>query len=358
MGGANFNQTTALDHRKQCRKCWLTTSSLVNIWPTTAQAVTSLPCVVKLTDALCFRCAGRRQQLPEPVGVHQWHHRADGTGVKGTQLSGLPALLRGAALVWRAEATPHGIRLTCRCFGPVHVPVHSLWARRRRKEGKRLVSTSTWCYLSSVTDVSSEGTRSIYILATRHRRVKNTCRCLDFKCFNFKFLLQLLFGGWVSLGSEKTATKLQLFSVETEPEWRHWVHDEFLWVEGRGVIACKGLLLVSYWFNVIVFMHKHKWECVMKHRTHSVRVNGRLFVPYPASDAGLLISDRLRFVFKCACLPLADFEQFAMDHCLPCQQDIGFKLWFPVPTNNKYEKWKYDLECMKIASLIGSLCYY
>lgn len=59
--------------------------------------------------ALCCRCTGRRQQIPEPVGVHQWHHRSDGTGVKGIKLSGIPALLRGAALVPLAESPRHRI---------------------------------------------------------------------------------------------------------------------------------------------------------------------------------------------------------------------------------------------------------
>lgn len=205
-----------------------------------------VPSVVKWMDVLCFRCAGRQQQHPEPVGVRQWHHRSDGTRVKGTQLSGLPALLRGAPLVWRAEATPHSIRLTRRCFG--HVPC--TLSGHAEGEKKRKASQYPQLVLLERIDRRVRHTLALHI-AARHWCV---IRLFYSAFINFKFLLLLLFFLflWVSVGSEKTATKLQSLSVETKPEWRAWVHEEFLWVEGRGVIACKAMLLVSYWFNVIV----------------------------------------------------------------------------------------------------------
>lgn len=46
-------------------------SAMFSVSSQTAQSTTFLPCVVKLTARVCFRCEGRRQQLPEPVGVHQ-----------------------------------------------------------------------------------------------------------------------------------------------------------------------------------------------------------------------------------------------------------------------------------------------
>ena len=55
-------------------------------------------------DTLCvFRCKRGKQQLPGPVGVCQRYHRSDSTRVKGTQLSGIPALLRGNAVMWPAK---------------------------------------------------------------------------------------------------------------------------------------------------------------------------------------------------------------------------------------------------------------
>ena len=47
---------------------------------------------------MCFRCEGCQRQLPGTVGVHQRYHCSDGTRVKGTQLSGIPALLRENAV--------------------------------------------------------------------------------------------------------------------------------------------------------------------------------------------------------------------------------------------------------------------
>lgn len=48
-----------------------------------------------------FRCKGGRRQLPGPVGVRQRHHRSDCTRVQSSQLSGVPALLRGNAVILR-----------------------------------------------------------------------------------------------------------------------------------------------------------------------------------------------------------------------------------------------------------------
>lgn len=50
-------------------------------------------------ECVCFRCKGCQRQLPGPVGIHQWHHGSDGTRVKGTQLSGILALLWGSAVM-------------------------------------------------------------------------------------------------------------------------------------------------------------------------------------------------------------------------------------------------------------------
>lgn len=50
-----------------------------------------------------FRCEGGQRQLPGSVGVCQRYYCSDSTGVKGTQLSGISALLRGNAVVWPAK---------------------------------------------------------------------------------------------------------------------------------------------------------------------------------------------------------------------------------------------------------------
>lgn len=57
--------------------------------------------VLSFDQMYVFRCEGRQLQLPGPVGVRQWYHCADSTRVQSTQLSGLPALLRGNTVKWR-----------------------------------------------------------------------------------------------------------------------------------------------------------------------------------------------------------------------------------------------------------------
>lgn len=97
---------------------------------------------------VCFRCEGCRQQLPGPVGVHQWYHRSDGTGVKGTQLSGIPALLRGNAVMWLAnlffQRSPRDLCFALYCFWymPVLLLLLYLWVGGGKKR-ERLHCTLT-----------------------------------------------------------------------------------------------------------------------------------------------------------------------------------------------------------------------
>lgn len=117
------------------------------------QSVVFIQCLMILT-IMCFRCKGWRQQLPGPVGVHQWYHRSDGTRVKGTQLSGIPALLWGTAIMWWVQVFSPYICLSC-CFQ--HMPVRLLSPPLRvagGKERERLVSILTLFYMRAATDVS------------------------------------------------------------------------------------------------------------------------------------------------------------------------------------------------------------
>ena len=77
-----------------------------------------------------FRCEGAQRQLPGPVGVRQWHHRSNSTRVKGTQLSGILALLWGNAVMSPTKAVVHKNILLCiicffgtACTTPLTVPV-------------------------------------------------------------------------------------------------------------------------------------------------------------------------------------------------------------------------------------------
>lgn len=247
MMGVQLNPAAALDHVKQCQECWLTTSSATltsDQWLPSDSSMTFLPCVVKWIDPFCFRCTGRRQQLPEPVGVHQWHHRSDGTRVKGTQLSGIPALLRGAALVWRAAPTPRGIRLTHRCFG--HVPVRSLWKKGKASQHPHLVIT--WAHW--------QAEMLTLLIATCHWRVKNTCRWPDYftqrwSISNFYFIW------WVSAGWDKTATKLQ---VKLSQSGMSECMKSFSGLTGGESLHANAACfwLVQY---QCVYAHKHKWGC-------------------------------------------------------------------------------------------------
>lgn len=115
-----------------------------------AQSVIFIQCLMILTISMCFRCKGWQQQFPGPVGLHQWYHRSDGTRVKGTQLSGIPALLWGTAVMWWDD-------LTWCCFQ--HMPVRLLSPRLRVGGGKkreRLLSILTLFYMRAATDVSFE----------------------------------------------------------------------------------------------------------------------------------------------------------------------------------------------------------
>lgn len=122
-----------------------------------AQSVIFIQCLMILTISMCFRCKGWRQQLPGPVGVHQRYHRSDSTRVKGTQLSGIPSLLRGTAVMWWVQVFSPYICLTWCCFQ--HMPVRLLSPPLRvggGKERERLLSILTLFYMRAATDVSFE----------------------------------------------------------------------------------------------------------------------------------------------------------------------------------------------------------
>lgn len=92
------------------------------------------PMILTMCMCVCFRCEGRQQQLPGPVGLHQWYHRSDGTRVQGTQLSGIPALLWGNAVMWpEVICTRYLFCFVLFLVQSVQLLLLCLWKREKRE---------------------------------------------------------------------------------------------------------------------------------------------------------------------------------------------------------------------------------